>query len=96
MRGIAEAAESAPPLSALAGAAAAAHDELDLSNEELQAAIDASIEREYRTKRVRLQGPDGVTREVTIVLQNENGPCPLLAIGALSLGLGFLRPLVQR
>jgi hypothetical protein len=35
-------------------------------------------EREYRTKRVKV-----FDREVCIALQNLNGPCPLLAIGAL-------------
>jgi len=73
-RATAEAAgESAPALHALVGLAAAVQDD-----DELQAAIDASVEREYRTKRVRALGRDAV-----IVLQNENGPCPLLAIGAL-------------
>ena len=60
-------------MAALVGLADAAADDMD----ELQKAIDASIEPEYRTKRVRVLG-----RDVVIVLQNLNGPCPLLAIGA--------------
>ena len=68
-----------PGLATLVGAAATAAGGFGLSaeEEELQKALDASIEREYRTKHVRTLGRDAV-----IVLQNENGPCPLLAIGA--------------
>jgi hypothetical protein len=62
---------AAAVLHALAGndnASGAAADEYSLP-------ID--IGKEYRTKRVSVFG-----RDVTVVLQNENGPCPLLAIGA--------------
>ena len=48
------------------------------------------IGKEYRTKRVSVFG-----RDVTVVLQNENGPCPLLAIGALRL-LGLFLDLRAR
>ena len=66
--------------------------ELSDGDAELQKAIDASIELEFRTKRVRTLGRDAV-----IVLQNENGPCPLLAIGAHLFALGLVvAPLTHR
>ncbi len=77
MEGTADSSAVVAGLQALAGEADAADTTAGGSDLRIPAEV-----AEYRIKSVKVFG-----RDVAIVLQNLNGPCPLLAIGALCRGL---------